>query len=117
MKKLFAISVLGVLLVGCLAHVTPEGTYLEPLPTTVVIGPPVIVAPPPHVVVRPLPPVVLYPERRLYFYSGSYYYHYGKQWYYSQHKRGPWHRLHERYYPSRSRRYDERREHRGRHGY
>jgi hypothetical protein len=107
MKKSFAILVLSILLVGCVAHVTHEGTYLEPLPMTVVIGPHVIVAPPPHVIVRPLTPVVLYPTRPIYFYSDIYYYHYGDMWYYSQHEKGPWHKLDKKYYPQRSRWHEE----------
>jgi hypothetical protein len=98
-----AVLLSGLFLAGCLARVTPEGTYLEPLPATVVVGPPVIVEPPPHVIVRPLPPVVMYPSRHLYFYGGIYYYHYGDIWYYGEHERGPWHRLHKKYYPPRSR--------------
>ncbi len=102
MKTSFAMLVLSFLLVGCVAHVTPEGTYLEPLPTTIVIGRPVIVAPPPHMIVRPLPPVALYPTRPIYFYSDIYYYHHGGMWYYSKHEKGPWHKLDKKYHPQRS---------------
>jgi hypothetical protein len=110
MKRLFILLVFC-LLIGCVAHVTPEGTYIEPLPATVVIGPPVVIEPPPHVIVRPLPPVVLYPDRYIYFYNNIYYYHYDRNWYYGEHDRGPWHRLPEKYYPPRSRSYE-----RDRHG-
>jgi hypothetical protein len=49
MKKAILVLVLAVLFAGCVAHVTPEGTYIEPLPAAIVIGPPVVVAPPPHI--------------------------------------------------------------------
>ena len=104
MNKLFMALIFGLLIAGCAAYVTPEGTYLEPLPSTVVVGPPVVVEPPPPV--RPLPPVVVYPDRYIYFYNNIYYYHYGRDWYYGEHDRGPWHRLPEKYYPPRSRPYE-----------
>jgi hypothetical protein len=104
-KKFFAILIMSSFLFSCVAHVTPEGTYLEPLPATVVIGAPVIVQPPPHIIVQPLPPVVLHPERPIYFYSNIYYYQYGGKWYYSKDKKGPWHKLHKKYYPPRSKKY------------
>lgn len=106
MNRLFIILIFGLLIAGCVAYVTPEGTYLEPLPATVVIGPPVVVAPPSYFVVRPLPPVVLYPDRHIYFYNDFYYYNYGGDWYYGKHDRGPWHRLDKKYYPPRSRPYE-----------
>lgn len=99
MKKILATIIFSFLLSGCVAHVTPEGTYLEPLPMAVVIGPPVIVAPPPHIVLRPLPPVIVYPGRHLYFYSDLYYYYRDGLWYYSERERGPWHRLPREYFP------------------
>jgi len=101
MKK-FLISVVVLLLFGCVAHVTPEGTYLEPLPATVVIGPPVVVAPPPHIVPGPLPPVVSFPDRHIYHYNGIYYYNWGGVWYYGEREKGPWHRLPKKFYPPRA---------------
>ncbi len=101
MNKLL-IVVVGLLLFGCVAHVTPEGTYLEPLPAAIIIGPPVVVAPPPHIVLRPLPPVVLFPDRHVYYFDGIYYYHWKGVWYYGDRDRGPWHKLPKKYYPPRT---------------
>jgi len=106
MNRLFIALFFSFLIVGCAAYITPEGTYLEPLPAAVVIGPPVVVDPPPYFSVRPLPPVVLYPDRHIYFYNNIYYYQYGRDWYYGEHDRGPWHRLPEKYHPPRSRSYE-----------
>lgn len=103
MKK-FLIVVIGLLLFGCVAHVTPEGTYLEPLPAIIVIGPPVVVAPPPHIVLEPLPPLYLYPDRHIYHYHSLYYYNWKGVWYYGEHNKGPWHKLPKKYYPPRTRR-------------
>ncbi len=72
-KALLMVAVLAV--AGCVAYVTPSGTYIEPLPAQIEIGPPVVVAPPPAYVVEPLPPVVVMPDRRLYSCRGYYYYH------------------------------------------
>jgi hypothetical protein len=99
MKKLFSAFFLVPLLSGCVAHVTPEGTYLEPIPLSIILGPPVIVAPPPRIALRPLPPVVLEPERHVYFYNNVYYYYWDKSWYYGERERGPWHKLPREYYP------------------
>jgi len=106
MKRLFILLIFSLLIGGCVAHITPEGTYIEPLPATVIIGPPVVVEPPPSIVVRPLPPVVLYPDRHIYYHNNIYYYHYGGDWYYGEHDRGPWHKLPRNYYPPRSRPYE-----------
>jgi hypothetical protein len=103
MKK-FLVIIIGLLLFGCVAHVTPEGTYIEPLPAAIFIGPPVIVPPPPHIVVEPLPPVVLSPERHIYHYHGLYYYHWKGDWYYGEREKGPWYRLPKKFYPPRERR-------------
>jgi hypothetical protein len=97
MNKILAGIIFTMLATGCVANVTPEGTYLEPLP--VVIGPPVVVEPSQHIYLRPLPPVVLEPERRVYFHNNMYYYYWGNSWYYGERERGPWHRLPEEYYP------------------
>ncbi|MBI5026094.1 MAG: hypothetical protein HZC12_05050 [Nitrospirae bacterium] len=105
MKALLKIICLSLLLTGCVTHVTPEGTYIEPLPALIIIGPPVVVAPPPHIVVQPLPPVVVVPERHVYFYGATYYYYWDGVWFYSERERGPWHRLPKRCYPPRYRHY------------
>jgi len=94
MKRLIIVSLF--LVMGCVATVTPEGTYIEPLPATVVVGPPVVVgAYPPGVITRvqPLPPVVVYDDRYVYHYSGMYYYYWGGTWYFGEHDRGPWYKL------------------------
>jgi hypothetical protein len=99
--------IVSIFLGGCAAYVTQEGTYIEPLPTTVVIGPPVIVAPPRHLVVRSLPPVIYYPNRpSLYYYNNIYYYDYHGKWYYGEHDKGPWHKLPKKYYPPHKKRYE-----------
>ncbi len=103
MKRLFASAAL-VIASGCTAVITPEGTYLEPLPIAVTVAPHVIaVAPAPVVVerIRPLPPVYLEPDRYLYSYSGLYYHYWDGGWYYGPEKAGPWHSLPKQYYPSR----------------
>ncbi|MDH4220969.1 MAG: hypothetical protein OEW23_19600 [Candidatus Aminicenantes bacterium] len=107
MNKLYISIIVSILFFGCAAYVTPEGTYLEPLPVTFIIGPPVVVEapPPPGIFVRPLPPVVLYPDRHIYFHGGLYYYYWDGGWFYSDRDRGPWHRLHKKYYPPRFRRH------------
>ncbi|MEW6107833.1 MAG: hypothetical protein AB1632_01500 [Nitrospirota bacterium] len=119
MKKILAIIIFSFLLAGCVAHVTPEGTYLEPLPATIIVGPPVIVPPPPHLVVRPLPPVFLLPERHIYFYEGIYYNYWDGGWYYSDRQKGPWHKLPREYHPRHYKKYDRHdkdyRRHRDRH--
>ncbi len=100
MKKIIAAIIFSFLAVGCVAHVTPQGTYLEPLPMSIVVGPPVV-APPPHrhIVLRELPPIMVYPERRVYHYNNVYYYYWGNLWYYGERERGPWHKLPKKYYP------------------
>ena len=102
--------VISLLLAGCAAYVTPDGTtYIEPLVPPVLIGPPVIVPPLPHIVVRPLPPVFYYQDRpSLYRYNDLYYYRHGngRDWYYGEHEKGPWHRLPEKYYPRHEKRYE-----------
>jgi len=106
MYSMLRVIVISILFTGCAAHITPEGTYIEPLPAAVIVGPPVVVAPPPHVVVRPLPPVIYYPDRpSLYHYNNVYYYNYHGDWYYGEHERGPWHKLPRKYYPPRKKRY------------
>ncbi len=100
MKKILFITVVLVA-AGCAAYVTPSGTYIEPLPETVVIGPPVVVESPPEAVVSPLPPVVVRPGRELYLYGGFYYYHWNDGWYWSREQRGPWHVLPRDRWPSR----------------
>ena len=100
MNKLFAAIISLVLVAGCVAHVTPEGTYLEPLPIAVGVGPPVIVDPPRNIALRPLPPVVVDPGRRLYFYNNLYYYTWDNSWYYSEREKGPFHILPREYYPT-----------------
>ena len=90
------------LVLGCVATVTPEGTYIQPLPAVVVIGPPVVVgAYPPGILtrVRPLPPVVVYEDRHVYSYSGIYYNYWGGVWYFGEHEKGPWYKLPPGHYP------------------
>ena len=99
MNKILAALIFSVLVAGCVAQVTPEGTYLEPLPLAIVLGPPVVVEPPHHIALRPLPPVMLEPERHLYFHNNLYYYYWDNSWYYGERERGPWHRLPREYYP------------------
>jgi hypothetical protein len=91
---------------GCAAYVTPSGTYIEPLPEEIVIGPPVVEAPPPGIVVEPLPPVFVVPGRQLYYYRGFYYYNWEGGWYWGREQRGPWHKLPKSYWPSRMERRD-----------
>ena len=98
MKTILAVIIFSFLAVGCVAHVTPEGTYLEPLPVSVAVAP-VVVAPPRHIVARPLPPVVVEPGRHVYLYNNLYYYYWNKSWYYGEKQRGPWHKLPGKYYP------------------
>ncbi len=99
-KTLLLIIVL--LAAGCAAYVTPSGTYIEPLPEEVVIGPPVVEAPPPGIVIEPLPPVVVVPGRQLYYNRGFYYYNWEGDWYWSREQRGPWHELPKSHWPSRT---------------
>lgn len=96
----FLLSIAIMISAGCAAYITPSGTYIEPLPATVVIGPPVVVAPPPAIVVRPLPPVAVVPGSYLYFYGGFYYYYWDGGWYWSREQRGPWHVLPRNHWPS-----------------
>ena len=98
MNKILATLIFSVFVAGCVAHVTPEGTFLEPLPLAV-LGPPVVVEPPHHIAPRPLPPVILEPDRQIYFHDNLYYYYWGNTWYYGERERGPWHRLPREYYP------------------
>ena len=111
MSKALMVIIFSVLLIGCVAHITPEGTYIEPLPTTIIVGPPVIVPPPPHIVVRPLPSVVVVPERHIYPYNGIYYFYWDRIWYYSERERGPWHKLPRKHYPKRYKHYPKHRKH------
>jgi len=106
MNRFLAAIISVVLAAGCVAHVTPEGTYLEPLPLSVVVGPPVIVEPTRHIALSPLPPVMLEPQRRVYYYNNLYYYYWDNAWYYGQKDRGPWHRLPGEYYPKQYRERD-----------
>ena len=99
MNKILAAIISLVLVAGCVAHVTPEGTYLEPLPIAVGVEPPVIVDPPRNITLRPLPPVMVEPGRRLYFHNNLYYYYWDNSWYYGERERGPYHILPREYYP------------------
>jgi len=99
MNKILATIIFLVLVAGCVAHITPEGTYLEPLPIVVGVGPPVIVDPPRNIALRPLPPVILEPPKRLYFHNNLYYYYWDNSWYYSEREKGPYHILPREYYP------------------
>lgn len=110
--KYIYIAIVVLITSGCAAYITPTGTYIEPLLAEIVIGPPVVVAPPPAYAVEPLPPVVVVPGRPLYFYRDSYYYYWDSSWYWSRHDRGPWHALPRERWPSRM----ERREHEREHG-
>src|SRR4030042_6681164 len=106
-NEVLKVLVLSIILTGCAAYVSPEGTYLEPYPTSVVVGPPVVVAPSPNIFVRPLPPVFYYPDRpSMYYYNNTYYYRYGRDWYYGEHDRGPWHKLPKEYHPRQEKRYE-----------
>lgn len=109
MKKISLLIIFSVFLAGCVAHVTPEGTYLEPLPATIVVGPPVILPVAPRVAVRPLPPVVVVPDRHVYFYNSLYYYNWDGVWYYGERERGPWYRLPGEYHPKKYKKYRGRR--------
>ncbi|HEY5999084.1 MAG TPA: hypothetical protein VI078_07240 [bacterium] len=117
MKRILAGAlVLG--LAGCYAAVTPQGTYIEPMVDFYLAGPPAVVVEPPGVAVAPLPPVYVVPDRRVYYYNNLYYYFWGDTWYWGRERRGPWHTLDRRYWPSRVEpRGDHRRDHddRGRH--
>lgn len=106
MNKLFVLVLISLLPLGCAVHITPEKVYLEPLSDTIVIGLPIVVAPPAGFVVRPLPPVIFHPGRHLYYHSGIYYYHFRGGWYYGKHKhkKGPWYKLPKKYYPTRYKR-------------
>ena len=115
MKRLLAAAIV-VALAGCVAHVGPYGTYIEPLADIFLVGPPVIVAPPPQVVVQPLPPVVVVPDRRIYHYNNSYYYYWGDSWYWGRDRRGPWHPLERKYWPPQVERRDKGHDNRGRGG-
>jgi hypothetical protein len=99
MNKVLTTIIFLFLLSGCIAHVTPEGTYLEPLPLLVAIEPPIIVEPPHHISLRPLPPVVLMPDRYIYSHNNLYYYYWDNSWYYSERQKGPWHKMPREYYP------------------
>jgi hypothetical protein len=99
MDKILAAIIFAVLVAGCVAHVTPEGTYLEPIPMSVVVGPPVIVDPPRHIALRPLPPVIVERNRHIYSHNNLYYYYWDNAWYYGERERGPWHKLPREYYP------------------
>ena len=101
MRKILTTTIFMFLLAGCIAHVTPEGTYLEPLPLSVVIGPPIIVAPPHNIRLRPLPPVMLVPDRHIYYNDNLYYYYWDSSWYFSEKQKGPWHKMPRDYYPKR----------------
>lgn len=92
MKRLLVV-VIAVALVGCMAHMTPQGLVIEPVPDIVVVGPPVVVPAPPAVAVPPLPPVVVVPDRRVYHYNNLYYYFWGDAWYWGRDRQGPWHSL------------------------
>ncbi len=100
MRKLMLAAAFAAL-TGCAAYVGPQGTYIEPLVPPIVIGPPVIVAPPPGIIVQPLPPVYVVPGRHVYFYGNAYYYNWGGGWYWSRHQQGPWQELPRDRWPSR----------------
>jgi hypothetical protein len=99
MKKFLPALIVTLLFSACATYVTPAGTYIEPLPATIIVGPPVIAQPPPHLNIRRLPPVVVAPERHVYYYQGLYYYYWDGLWYYGERDRGPWHRMPREYYP------------------
>jgi hypothetical protein len=107
MNKILAAIIFSVLVAGCVAHVTPRGTYLEPLPPlSLVLEPPIIVDQLHHIALSPLPPVVLVPGRQVYFQNNLYYYIWDNSWYYSERERGPWHKLPREYYPKQYRERD-----------
>lgn len=112
MKKISAVVIFLVLLAGCIAHVTPEGTYLEPIPLSVVLGPPVIIEPLHHIALSPLPPIMVVPDRHIYHYNNLYYYNWDNSWYYGERDRGPWHKLPREYYPKKYRERGKGRDHR-----
>ena len=95
------ILIMALAVSACAAYVTPQGTYIEPLFPSVVIGPPVVAPPPSGIVVAPLPPVYVVPDRHLYFYGSFYYYNWQGGWYWSRHQQGPWHELPRDRWPSR----------------
>lgn len=98
MKRLLA-AALAIGFTGCIAHVTPHGTYLEPLVDVFLIGPPSIVVSPGRIEIQPLPPVVVVPDRHVYYYGDAYYYFWGDAWYWGRNKSGPWHPLGREYWP------------------
>jgi hypothetical protein len=100
MKRLLVL-VIAAALGGCVAHMTPYGVSIEPLPDLFLIGPPVVVAPPAGYAVQPLPPVVVVPDRSVYFYGDLFYYFWGDAWYWGSERRGPWHALPRDRWPSR----------------
>ncbi len=110
MRRTILFSAAVLIVAGCAAYVTPSGTYIEPLPAEIVIGQPMIEAPPPDIVVEPLPPVLIVPGRQLYFYNGFYYYTWEGGWYWSREQRGPWHELPRSHWPSNVERRDHERE-------
>ncbi|OGW56953.1 MAG: hypothetical protein A2Z09_05880 [Nitrospirae bacterium RBG_16_43_8] len=100
MKKLIIFFLFLVL--GCAVTVTPEGTYIEPLPVVVGVGPSVVLDTyPPELLVRvrPLPSVIVYGDRNIYFYSGIYYHYWGNVWYFGEREIGPWYKLPPKHYP------------------
>lgn len=100
MKKLLMIIVF-LSFAACAVHMGPHGLSIDPLFPTIVIGTPVVVAPPQGVVASPLPPVVVVPGRDVYFYNNFYYYSWQGGWYWSRHQQGPWHVLPKDRWPKR----------------
>jgi hypothetical protein len=106
MRRAVLVALALVLLGGCAAVITPQGSWLEPLPAAVVVAPPVLAPGPPGGLppgiakkLRPLPAVILVPGRYLYLWGGLYYYYWEGTWYVSLSQKGPWHRLPRAYYP------------------
>ena len=105
MKRVFLYAFL-LLLTGCVYSapepVYYERAYLEPLPASLVIGPPERVPDPSPELEKktgPLPPVLVIPGRNLYFHRELYYYRSNSEWYFSTDRAGPWYRLKSDYYP------------------
>ena len=105
MKRVFLYASL-IFLAGCVYSapepVYYESTYLEPLPSSLMVEPPrKVTEAPPELEKRTdrLPPVIVIPGRSLYFYNELYYYHVDGEWYFAKERGGPWYRLKSQYYP------------------
>jgi hypothetical protein len=101
MKRLLTV-VAAFALSGCVAHMSPYGISIEPMLDFVLVGPPIVVAPPPQVAVQPLPPVVVVPDRSVYSYNNLFYYFWADSWYWGRERGGPWHPLDRQYWPPRT---------------